>query len=67
MWTEEPGAALLDRSVDLVMRSLKGVPTALLGIEVEAILERGPRRWFGYDVRGRVSHSNTGDMPDGSC
>jgi len=41
VWTEELEAALLDGSVDLVVHSLKDVPTTLpAGMEVGAILER---------------------------
>ena len=66
VWTEELEAALLDGSVDLVVHSLKDVPTALpAGMEIGAILERADPV-DGLVVKDGLSFKTLGDLPDGS-
>jgi hydroxymethylbilane synthase len=66
VWTEELEAALLDGSVDLVVHSLKDVPTTLpAGMEIGAILEREDPL-DGLVVKDGLSFKTLGDLPDGS-
>lgn len=66
VWTEELEAALLDGSVDLVVHSLKDVPTALPpGMEIGAILEReDPLDCLV--VKEGLPFKTLDDLPDGS-
>lgn len=66
VWTEELEAALLDGSVDLVVHSLKDVPTTLpAGMEIGAILEREDPV-DGLVVKDGLPFRTLGDLPDGS-
>ena len=66
VWTEELEAALLDGSVDLVVHSLKDVPTTLpKGMEIGAILEREDPV-DGLVVRDGLPFKTLDDLPDGS-
>lgn len=66
VWTEELEAALLDGSVDLVVHSLKDVPTTLpAGMEIGAILEREDPV-DGLVVKQGLPFKSLGDLPDGS-
>ena len=66
VWTEELEAALLDGSVDLVVHSLKDVPTALpAGMEIGAILEREDPA-DGLVVKDGLPFKTLDDLPDGS-
>jgi len=66
VWTEELEAALLDGSVDLVVHSLKDVPTTLpAGMEIGAILEREDPL-DGLVVKGDLLFKTLDDLPDGS-
>ena len=66
VWTEELEAALLDGSVDLVVHSLKDVPTTLpAGMEIGAILEREDPV-DGLVVKDGLPFRNLDDLPDGS-
>jgi len=66
VWTEELEAALLDGSVDLVVHSLKDVPTTLpAGMEIGAILEREDPV-DGLVVKGGLPFRSLDDLPDGS-
>lgn len=66
VWTEELEAALLDGTVDLVVHSLKDVPTALpTGMEIGAILEREDPA-DGLVVKDGLSFKRLDDLPDGS-
>ena len=66
VWTEELEAALLDGNVDLVVHSLKDVPTALpAGMEIGAILEReDPVDCLV--VKDGLPFSTLDDLPEGS-
>jgi len=66
VWTEELEAALLDGSVDLVVHSLKDVPTILpAGMEIGAILEREDPV-DSLVVKEGLSFETLDDLPDGS-
>jgi len=66
VWTEELEAALLDESVDLVVHSLKDVPTTLpAGMEIGAILEREDPA-DGLVMKDGLPFRSLGDLPDGS-
>lgn len=66
VWTEELEAALLDGTVDLVVHSLKDVPTTLpAGMEIGAILEREDPV-DGLVVKDGLPFRNLDDLPDGS-
>lgn len=66
VWTEELEAALLDRDVDLVVHSLKDVPTTLpAGMEIGAILEREDPL-DGLVVKDGLPFKTLDDLPDGS-
>jgi len=66
VWTEELEAALLDGSVDLVVHSLKDVPTTLpTGMEIGAILEREDPA-DGLVVKDGLPFRSLDDLPDGS-
>ncbi|KAF9651300.1 porphobilinogen deaminase [Thelephora ganbajun] len=66
VWTEELEAALLDGSVDLVIHSLKDVPTTLpAGMEIGAILEREDPV-DGLVVKNGLPFKLLDDLPDGS-
>lgn len=66
VWTEELEAALLDGSVDLVVHSLKDVPTTLPpGMEIGAILERVDPL-DGLVVKDGLPYKCLEDLPDGS-
>ena len=66
VWTEELEAALLDRSVDLVVHSLKDVPTNLpAGMEIGAILEREDPA-DSLVVKDGLSFKTLGDLPKDS-
>ena len=66
VWTEELEAALLDGSVDLVVHSLKDVPTTLpAGMEIGAILEREDPV-DGLVVKDGLPFRTLDDLPDGS-
>ena len=66
VWTEELEAALLDGSVDLLVHSLKDVPTALpAGVEIGAILEREDPV-DGLVVKDGLPFRSLDDLPDGS-
>lgn len=66
VWTEELEAALLDGSVDLVVHSLKDVPTTLpAGMEIGAILEREDPV-DGLVVKDGLPFRSLDDLPDGS-
>jgi hydroxymethylbilane synthase len=66
VWTEELEAALLDGSVDLVVHSLKDVPTTLpAGMEIGAILEREDPV-DGLVVKDGLPFKSLDDLPDGS-
>jgi len=66
VWTEELEAALLDASVDLVVHSLKDVPTTLpAGMEIGAILEREDPV-DGLVVKDGLPFRSLDDLPDGS-
>ena len=66
VWTEELEAALLDGGVDLVVHSLKDVPTTLpAGMEIGAILEREDPV-DGLVVKDGLSFRSLDDLPDGS-
>ena len=66
VWTEELEAALLDGSVDLVVHSLKDVPTTLpAGMEIGAILEREDPV-DGLVVKNGLPFKTLDDLPDGS-
>jgi hydroxymethylbilane synthase len=66
VWTEELEAALLDGSVDLVVHSLKDVPTTLpAGMEIGAILEREDPV-DGLVMKDSLSFKNLDDLPAGS-
>ena len=65
VWTEELEAALLDGSVDLVVHSLKDVPTTLpAGMEIGAILERADPV-DGLVVKDSLPFRSLDDLPDG--
>lgn len=67
VWTEELEAALLDGSVDLVVHSLKDVPTTLpAGMEIGAILERQDPV-DGLVIKDGLPFKTLGDLPDGSA
>jgi len=66
VWTEELEAALLDGSVDLVVHSLKDVPTTLpSGMEIGAILERADPL-DGLVMKDGLPFKTLDDLPDGS-
>jgi hydroxymethylbilane synthase len=66
VWTEELEAALIDGSVDLVVHSLKDVPTTLpAGMEIGAILEREDPV-DGLVMKDSLPFKTLGDLPDGS-
>lgn len=66
VWTGELEAALLDGSVDLVVHSLKDVPTILpTGMEIGAILEREDPA-DGLVVKDGLPFRSLDDLPDGS-
>lgn len=66
VWTEELERALLDGSVDLVVHSLKDVPTILpAGMEIGAILEREDPA-DAFVVKDGLPFKALGDLPDGS-
>lgn len=66
VWTEELEVALLDGSVDLVVHSLKDVPTILpAGMEIGAILEREDPV-DGLVVKDGLPFRTLDDLPDGS-
>jgi len=66
VWTEELEAALLDGSVDLVVHSLKDVPTTLpAGMEIGAILEREDPV-DGLVMKDGLQFKTLDDLPDGS-
>jgi hydroxymethylbilane synthase len=66
VWTEELEAALLDGSVDLVIHSLKDVPTTLpAGMEIGAILEREDPV-DGLVVKDGLPFKTIDDLPDDS-
>jgi len=66
VWTEELEAALLDGNVDLVVHSLKDVPTTLpSGMEIGAILERADPL-DGLVMKDGLPFKTLDDLPDGS-
>jgi len=66
VWTEELEAALLDGSVDLVVHSLKDVPTTLpAGMEIGAIVEREDPA-DGLVVKIGLPFKTVDELPDGS-
>lgn len=66
VWTEELESALLDGSADLVVHSLKDVPTVLpAGMEIGAILEREDPA-DALVVKDGLPFKALGDLPDGS-
>ena len=66
VWTEELEAALLDGSVDLVVHSLKDVPTTLPAeMEIGAILEREDPV-DGLVVKDGLPFKTLDDLPDDS-
>jgi len=66
VWTGELEAALLDGSVDLIVHSLKDVPTTLpTGLEIGAILEREDPV-DGLVVKDGLPFRSLDDLPDGS-
>ena len=66
VWTEELEAALLDGGVDLVVHSLKDVPTTLpAGMEIGAILEREDPA-DGLVVKDGLPYKTLDDLPDSS-
>jgi len=66
VWTEQLEAALLDESVDLVVHSLKDVPTTLpAGMEIGAVLEREDPADV-LVVKEGLPFKTLGDLPDGS-
>ena len=66
VWTEELEAALLDGSVDLVVHSLKDVPTTLpSGMEIGAILERADPL-DGLVMKDGLPFKTLDELPDGS-
>jgi len=66
VWTEELEAALLDGSVDLVVHSLKDVPTTLpSGMEIGAMLERVDPL-DGLVMKDGLSFKTLDDLPDRS-
>lgn len=71
LWTKELEVALLEREVDMVVHSLKDVPTAMPeGCMLGAILEReyGEDSLVvkkGYTVEGRTVHT-LADLPAGA-
>ena len=66
VWTEELEAALLDGSVDLVVHSLKDVPTTLpSGMEIGAILERADPL-DGLVMKDGLPFKTLDDLPEGS-
>lgn len=66
VWTEELEAALLDGSVDLVVHSLKDVPTILpVGVEIGAILEREDPV-DGLVVKDGLPFETLDELPNGS-
>lgn len=66
VWTEELEAALLDGSVDLLVHSLKDVPTTLpAGVEIGAMLEREDPA-DALVMKDGLSFKTLNDLPDGS-
>ena len=65
-WTKELEVALLDGAIDLIVHSLKDVPTSLPeGLDLGAILEReDPRDCLV--VKAGLPYRSLQDLPDGS-
>ncbi|OMJ29889.1 Porphobilinogen deaminase [Smittium culicis] len=68
LFTKELEYALEDKSVDLVVHSLKDLPTVLPeGMEISSILKReDPRDVVIFPSYSRSKYSNLNDLPEGS-
>ncbi len=66
LWTEELEAALLKGEVDMIVHSMKDVPTQLpKGCEIGAILEREDAR-DALVVKQGLPYRTLADLPEGS-
>ncbi|OLY80193.1 Porphobilinogen deaminase [Smittium mucronatum] len=68
LFTKELEYALEDKSVDIVVHSLKDLPTVLPeGMEISSILKReDPRDVVIFPTRNRSKYSSLKDLPSGS-